>query len=170
MNKDFINATRQTAIYKLKEGTKGSYYWFSGSRCLPNRISLSIGGEYSKVQKKGRNLQDAIAGQLISTFKVCESSPLKMFRPYCCRTQIWQKAEYPALFGYGTLGITGEDGRIFDTKDLIVLRCNSNCDIVKVHIFNGLGTPDAVLDVMGFVNELEKGEFEQVSINQEGRL
>ena len=53
---DFIASTLQQATYRLKEGTKSSYYWQSGIKILPERLSISGNSEFTKVARKGRNL------------------------------------------------------------------------------------------------------------------
>lgn len=137
MTRQFIEAVKQEAFYTLKEGTQISYYHSSGTRILPNRLSISRGGEITKVAKKGRNLLHPVIGQLMGRFRKEEISPLKRFKPYECRTQIWQIPEYPLFIGYGTIGICDKDGRInrgSDTGDLVVLT-TSDRNWKTIHIF-----------------------------------
>ena len=73
---DFIASTLQQGTYRLKEGTKSSYYWQSGTKILPDRLSISKESEMTKVARKGRNLLHSLAGQMVGTFKIHEESSL----------------------------------------------------------------------------------------------
>jgi hypothetical protein len=149
---DFIASTLQQATYKLKEGTKSSYYWQSGTRILPDRLSISKESEMTKVARKGRNLLHSLAGQMVGTFKMNEESPLKQFKPFTCRTQIWAVDEYPLFIGYGTTGITNEEGGVTDTGDLVVFYSTDNWSTIQISFFRGLGNPDYLLDCMEYLN------------------
>lgn len=152
MNIDFIASTMKEATYTLKADTKGSYYWASGSRILPDRLSISKESQLTAVARKGRNLQHPIAGQMVGSYKKDEESPLKVNKPYVCRTQIWQVEEYPLFIGYGTTGISGEDGKIHDTGDLIVFFTPDNWQSIRVFFFTGMGSPEHLLECMEFCN------------------
>lgn len=156
MEKNFILATMQIAIYKKKEDTQTSYLWDSGVKLLPNRLSLSREFEMASVSRKGRNLMDTKVGQMLSTFTKKEESPLKRFKPYSCRTQIWQKAEFPLLLGYGTSGITSESGKIIDTKDLLVFYTPDDWQTMEIYIFVGMGVPESIMEAMEVANEIVK--------------
>jgi hypothetical protein len=124
MARQFIEAVKQDAVYNLKEGTQSSYYHTSGARILPKRLSISRESEMTKVAKAGRNLLHPVIGQLIGRFTREETSPLKRYKPFFCRTQIWQVPEYPLFIGYGSIGISNNEGKInraSDTGDLVVL-------------------------------------------------
>ena len=149
---DFIASTLQQATYRLKEGTKSSYYWQSGTKILPDRLSISKESEMTKVARKGRNLLHALAGQMVGTFKIHEESPLKLFKPFTCRTQIWAVDEYPLFIGYGTIGITNEEKGITDTGDLVVFYSPDNWFTIQISFFRGLGNPDYLLQCMEFLN------------------
>ncbi len=119
----FIAAAMQETLYQRKPGTSSSFYYQAGCRILPNRLSISR-DELSMVRKKGRNLIHPVIGQLIGQFTKGEESPLKANFPYVVRTQIWQIPEYPLFIGYGSIGISNEEGtmdRESDTGDLIIL-------------------------------------------------
>lgn len=123
MNTTLIEALCKKAIYQRKEGTSSSYYWQSGSRILPNRMSISKERELSHVSRNGRNLLHPIIGQIKGTFTRQEDSPLKQHSPFSIHTQLWQVPEYP-LNPYGTIGISGENGKITrecDFGDLVVV-------------------------------------------------
>lgn len=155
---DMIKASYQEAIYNKKQGTATSYYWKSGSKILPNRVSIR-NIEITKVAKKGRNLQDPFAGQFLATFTIKEQSPLKLHKPYNVRTQIWQHEYYPQFIGYGTLGISDAEGRVTDKSDtgdlLVFYSKDADWQTIRIFIFAGMGrTPDARDAAMRYANKL----------------
>lgn len=158
MDKDYIAANFQEAIYTLKEGTKSSYYWHEGSTILPNRLSISKETEMTSVRKKGRNNIDPTAGQMVSTFRKDEASPYKVQKPYVCRTQIWQKAEYPLFIGYGTAGITNKEGQVEDTGDLLVFFTPDQWQTIRIFIFAGMGNPNNLLEAFDYANKFLSNE------------
>ena len=132
----FIEAAMQESLYQRKPGTTSSYYFESGSRILPNRLSISR-DELTMVRKKGRNLLHPVIGQLIGQFTQVEESPLKQNKPYVVRTQIWQIPPYPLFVGYGSIGISNQEGIIdrgSDTGDLIILESEDQ-DWERIQIF-----------------------------------
>lgn len=153
---EFIASTLQEATYKLKEGTKSSYYWQSGTNILPERLSISKESEMTKVARKGRNLIHSLAGQMVGTFKKNEESPLKAVKPFICRTQIWAVDEYPLFIGYGTTGITNDEGKITDTGDLVVFYTPDNWSTIRISFFRGLGKPDYLLYCMEYAQYIIK--------------
>lgn len=165
IHEEFISGCLQESMYKLKEGTKGSYYWQSGSRILPNRMTIQE-GQLTNVKKSGRNSLHKIAGQLLSAFSTKEESPLKKVKPYTFRTQIWSVPEYPLFIGYGTAGITTEieesyEGKIEvvkkvkDTGDLLLLYSDDSWKTIRIFFFAGLGTnPDYLIPCFKYANEL----------------
>ena len=58
---------------------------------------------------------------------------------YVVRTQIWQIPEYPLFIGYGSIGISNEEGKIdrgSDTGDLIILESeNPNWERIQIFFF-----------------------------------
>ena len=158
MNKNYIAANYQTCTYAIKEGTKSSYYWHEGSTILPNRLSISKESEMTNVRKKGRNNIDPFAGQMVGTFRKDEQSPYKIQRPYVCRTQIWQKAEYPLFIGYGTAGITNTEGCVEDTGDLLLFFTPDQWQTIKIFIFAGMGNPNNLLEAFEFANNILRKE------------
>lgn len=150
---EFIAANLQQATYHLKEGTKGSYYWHSGTNILPDRLSISKGAEMTLVAKKGRNLLHPLAGQMVGAFKVKEESPLKRYKPYACRTQIWSVDGYPLFIGYGTIGISNTEGSITDTGDLVVFYTPDYWDTIEIFFFRGLGKLDYLQPCMEYLNQ-----------------
>lgn len=144
MESNFIKANLLEMVYSKKEDTKCSYYWGGGAKILPNRLSISNEIEFTKVKKKGRNLIQATAGQMVGRFTKSETSPLKVFAPYDCRTQIWVLEEFPLFLGYGTIGISGENG-IQDIKDAVIFYSNDNWKTIRIYFFRGLGgNPESI--------------------------
>lgn len=140
MTNQFIEAIRQTAIYQRKEGTATSFYWASGTKILPQRLSISR-EEMRGTARKGRNLQHKVIGQIMGTFTKNESSALKKYAPYQLRTNIWQMDSFPTFIGYGTTGISNNMGKIdreSDIGDLVVLqKTGSDWKEIKIHYFPG---------------------------------
>ena len=160
LNCEFIRSAMKVAHYLLKEGTTTSYYWQQGCCELPNRLSISKGTEMTSVQRKGRNIQHPIVGQLLGEFKVAEESPLKQHKPFKVRTQIWQVPSYPTFIGYGTLGISNESGKVEDTGDLVVLYSSDQWRNIDIFYFAGMGNINDMEQVMKFLYNYV-GESEQ---------
>ena len=132
----YIQATMQEAWYQRKAGTLSSYYHNAGCRILPNRLSISR-DEFTMVRKKGRKLIHPVIGQLLGRFTKNEESPLKANSPFMVRTQIWHIPEYPLFIGYGSIGISNEEGKIdreSDTEDLVILEVEAP-DWERIRIF-----------------------------------
>lgn len=160
-----ISQSVQAAIYKHKEGTSTSYFWQSGSRIMPNRLSISRGSDMASVQRKGRNLQHTCIGQLLGKFTKVEESPLKQHKPYSVRTQLWQVPVHPEFIGYGTLGITGASGRVEgDTGDLVVLHTADDWESITVYYFAGMGSLNGLQQAMQIL-----GGYEEVNTKNEGQ-
>lgn len=140
MKEQFIEAIIKTSVYKRKQGTSTSYYRASGGEILPERLSISKESQMNQTAHKGRNLSK-VTGQLLGTFKKSESSPLKQYKPYNLRTNIWEDRDHPLFIGYGTIGISNEAGKIdrqSDTGDLIVLYSpDRNWDEIVIYFFAG---------------------------------
>ena len=141
MEKVFIEKILQEAVYLRKEGTAGSYYRASGASILPRRLSISFGTQMAQTALKGRNLQHEVVGQLLGTFTKEEQSPLKQFKPYIVRTNIFQDNDFPMLKGYGTIGISNHTGKVdrqSDRGDLVLLHCpERNQEEVRLFFFAG---------------------------------
>lgn len=154
-----LSQSMQMAAYKHKQGTSSSYYRQSGSRILPNRLSISRGCDMTSVQRKGRNLQHTNIGQLLGKFTKVEVSPLKQHYPFSVRTQLWQVPAHPECIGYGTLGITGTSGRVEgDTGDLVVLHTADDWDTISIYYFAGMGSLSGLQRAMQFLG----GHVEEV--------
>lgn len=154
MNSELTQSCILKAIYELKEGSKSSYYWKSGTTILPNRLSISHDSEMTKVQRKGRNLLEPTLGQLIGRFKQSENSSMKQFKPYNLRTQIWRKTAFPNLTGYGTIGISSyPDGNIRDTQDLLVVCADKEWKTIQVYIALGRGNVNSIEETLQYLDE-----------------
>lgn len=146
-------------VYVLKEGTASSYYCQSDS-ILPKRLSISFDFDMTKVQNKGRILAEGKCGQLMGNFTQAEESPLKKNKPYTCRTEIFRCIDYPLLFGYGTIGISNEQGKVTkqsDSGDLVVIHATDNFKVIHIYFFFGMGAVEYKEDVLSFVHDLVKG-------------
>ena len=55
---------------------------------------------------------------MLGCFTKNEESPLKQNAPYKIRTQIWSINEYPLFIGYGSIGISNNEGKITKESDL----------------------------------------------------
>ena len=165
MIQDFIGRSMEVATYTHKQDTASSYYWVKGSKILPNRLSISR-SQMSSVQRKGRNMIHPVAGQLLGSFKVTEESPLKQYKPYSVRTQIWQVPLYPKFIGYGTIGISGESGKVEgDTGDLIILYSSDHWANITTFYFAGMGNISDMEQVMKYLNPLvEAGQFDTIQV------
>lgn len=163
---DFFEKTLKQATYELKEGTNSSYYRQSGTTILPNRLSISKDNEMAKTALKGRNMMHQITGQMIGTFTKKETSILKQFKPYVCRTQIWQMDDYPLFIGYGTIGISNEKGRIdrnSDTGDLVVFFTPDRGKTIQIFFFPAM--EKKLNEIMKFLSEkyLYKTDFPEAA-------
>lgn len=147
----FLQESMRIAHYIHKEGTKTSYYYTSGAKVLPNRLSISH-IEITNVQRKGRNLMHPVSGQLLGKFTRAEESPLKQHKPFSVRTQIWQDPLFPAFIGYGTLGISSESGKVEgDTGDLVVLYTQDQWENITIFYFAGMANINDKEQVMKFL-------------------
>ena len=163
MIEEFISNAMQIACYEHKEGTASTYNWHQGSRILPNRLSISNGNEMTHVQRKGRNTIHPVVGQLIGKYVKSEQSPLKQYKPFAVRTQIWKVPLYPNFIGYGTLGISNESGKVEnDTGDLVVLYSTDQWQSIVIFYFAGMGNVNDMEQVMRFLHQLvESGMIEK---------
>ena len=150
---DYLLKLMKTEVYQLKDGTKTSYYWIDGDGNLPERLSINE-QEFTNVQRKGRNTMHPIAGQIVGKFKKNEQSPYKLHKPYTLRSQIWQYEDYPALMGFGTVGISDCSGKVEDVGDLMIFNRIDSTKI-KIRIFPAMGdNPDNIKQCLKFVDTL----------------
>lgn len=147
---NFLDAIMEHLVYTHKEDTKSSFYSENG--ILPNRFSFQR-CDFTKVTNVGRCSIEKKAGQLVGKFTKSENSPLKKYKPYTCRTEIFRCADFPLLIGYGTLGISESDGRVRnDNGDVVVLYSNDNLSTLHIFYFRNLKNPDYKWDILAFVN------------------
>lgn len=123
---------------------------------LPHRIGILQGTSMVSVGGSGR-ARRPLDAQMKGTFISVEESPYKQNKPYEVQTGLWRVPGERCLF-YGSIGITGANGRIDrDNGDLIVAR-TSNWRRVEIFIFRGLAGVDKQLDylpeVVGFIKGL----------------
>lgn len=145
---EFIKKQLSFALYSKKENATTGYCRIEGEDLLPQTIYLTDLGE----AKKGRQLGKCKAYSLSSNFTKKEMSCYKQYKPYQVRTSIWQSENYPQFIGYGTIGISGKDGKITresDTGDLIVLYSPDNNQTIGVYVLKGMGsTPDEAMEYL----------------------
>lgn len=138
----FIHGCMEEAIYQLKEGTSTSIYWLSGSRTLPNRMSIKKGmgfiqGKDSEKVKFGNSIK---IGEISGKFTKKEESPLKRFYPFAVYTSLFRRIDYPRIIAYGTIGISDEHAKkiVDDNGDLIVIDTD-DWKLFRILYFRGLG-------------------------------
>lgn len=151
----------EESIYQLKEGTSTSIYWQSGSRILPNRLSIKKGMGFIEGKQSGKvKFGNAVkVGELTGKFTRKEESPLKRFHPYAVFTSIFRKVEYPRLTAWGTIGISDEKtGKIEDDNgDLLVIDSD---DLVNYRFlyFRGLGDiPEHIEQALAYADNYLHG-------------
>lgn len=162
MNQLFIERVLQVAHYVRKPNTISSYAWESGCSYLPKTLTISKGDAIFTCAHKGRNLQTATKAQLKGGFTQKEESLLKQNKPYKVSTQIWELVNFPLLIGYGSIGITGTDGKITsdsDTGNLVILY-GEDKDWNRVRIYYGVGMLDYKEDVASYINSIILEEIE----------
>ena len=150
----FIQATIKSMVYRIKEDTQTSFYFMSGDKYFPNRLSISFHSEITKAQRKGRMLTNTIVGEIKGTFTQKEESPLKRNRPFNIHSKIFRCDEYPHITGFGTIAVTGNDGKITKNDEaglMIIQELEKGC--VKVFFMAGInGEPDSILSMMQYVS------------------
>ena len=155
MKNEFIMTICEDATYKKKEGTATSYYWKSGSRILPNRLSISP-NPLTHVQRKGRAISlGVIVGQCKGQFTRNEESKLKVCKPYYVTTSIWQNPDFLQFVGYGTIGVSDNNSSngISDWGDLLIFFSETpEWQTMRIFYFAGMGTdPEKLEEAMNYV-------------------
>jgi len=137
MNKEFFAANHKLSVYTLKPGTSTSYYYSSGAVLLPNRICITD-NQFAPAINSGVNRQKVV-GQIKATFAKKDTGTYKQNSPYHIHTNIWELPEYNLFWGYGSIGISNESGRIKETGDLVILYSASAArDEIEIHFFPGM--------------------------------
>jgi hypothetical protein len=143
---------REKAMKKsVQEQVESSEEWL-----LPHRINILRGESMASTKSSGR-ARNRFDAQLKSAFTKIEKSPYKQFKPYEVQTGL-RKAEGTQSYYYGSLGVTGINGRVDrDNGDLLVIR-TSDWNRLELFVFKGLAGRDKQLDylpeVMSFVKSL----------------
>ncbi len=133
----------------MKEDVKGLVA--GGLRnLLPFRIGILQGDACRGINHSGRGCR-AMDAQLKGAFTQAEISPYKQFPKYEVQTALWRVEGTRTLY-YGSVGITGPNGRIDrDNGDLLILRTEDFRE-VNIFIFRGLaGNPDNLQDAVEYV-------------------
>ncbi len=144
MNNRFIQSCHIPLYYKLKEGTKGSFYQKAGKRgILPNRISMGIFAQ-QKASKKDTIKLNELNGQ----YKKAEAGLYKELNKGRIHSSIWEAQGFPELYGYGILD---ERHQIYD---LLILESEDNLSAsLSIHIFRGLGKPDYLHEAFSYLRK-----------------
>ena len=157
---EFMSASFHEATYTRKEGTDTSYYWESGTRILPNRLSISR-NLLSDVKRKGRAIANGlIVGMCKGHFKIGEESPLKVSKPFNVTTAIWQHKDWLQFIGYGTLGFSDDSSEkgITDLGDLLIFYTeDADWKTIRIFFFAGMGSevdPDKLDYAMRYASTL----------------
>ena len=129
----------KAATYELKAGTSTSFCYQSGQQLLPKTLSISTRTGIGKVSRTGRGLLSKV-GQMKAGFTRAENSPYKVNKPYRVQTSIWQVENYRTIY-YGTIGITGETGRIEGDNGDLILFATADWKKLVVAVFVGLAEP-----------------------------
>lgn len=122
---------------------------------LPYRLQILKGDTMTPTARVGRASKPIVA-QLKADFISIEESPYKIHKPYKVHTGLWRVEGYQTYY-YGTIGITGGNGRIDqDNADLVIIH-TQDWQRLEVYIFRGLaGTHkqlDYLPDVMGYLTQ-----------------
>lgn len=123
---------------------------------LPLRITILRGDSMAVVNRSGRASRPLDA-QLKGKFTMNEESLYKQYKPYEVQTGLWKVNGYQSFFA-GSIGITGDNGKIDrDNSDLVVVH-TTDWQIIDVYVFRGLaGTQkklDFLPDVMGYLSKM----------------
>jgi len=156
MTTEFIERQFSLSAYRHKEGTNSTYVFQSGELLLPKNIYI-IRGEASMglVKNTGRGMLPKV-GTLKGRFTQGEHSKYKESQPYKVQTSLWRIEGRQSLF-YGTIGISGMDGKIScDYGDLLLLR-ELNWMELLIFIFRGFASKDSqqayLNDAIGFLKD-----------------
>lgn len=153
MNTQLLDRLTLVSTYQLKDGTSSSYYRISGSTILPNRLSMISG--MPNVSKSGRQIHRHAVASLQGKFTAKEDSPYKQYKPYVVRTTLWKSEDYPQFWGWGTIGITGKNGKVTpesDKGDLLVAYSSSDTSTIKIYTIAGMGkNPDTLEEGLAYI-------------------
>jgi hypothetical protein len=151
-------STIHESIYKLKDGTSTSYYWQSGSRILPDRMSISFGAELTHAEKRGRMLSEVVVGEIKGSFKKVEQSPLKQHPPFQIHSKIFRPELAESVLGYAVIGISNEEGKISrDSEEGLAAICNAGDGVLHIYFCSGVTNPSEKEWLLAVIDRKEKG-------------
>lgn len=58
----------------------------------------------------------------------------------------------PLFIGYGTIGVTNQEGKVEDTGDLLIFYTPDNWINIKIFHFIGMGNPENLLEAMEYAS------------------
>lgn len=158
MIRPFFESTMLESVYKIKEGTSTSYYWQSGSRILPNRLSISFGAELSWARREGRMLIENVVGEVKGRFTKAEQSPLKQNPPFGIHSKIFRPDHFPLVDGYAIIGITDKQGKITrNSEEGFVAFKKVEAGTFRIFFCAGITNPSEKEEALSFVNQKIKG-------------
>lgn len=152
VNFELANASERKKANQetIKKLVQSGEYWL-----LPHRIGVLVGTEMASSSGSGR-AGKRMDAQLKGAFTVLEVSPYKQHKPFEVQTGLWRVEGERTLY-YGTLGITGTEGKIIqDNGDLLLLR-TTDWRRLEIFIFKGLAGLNKQLDNLPEVVEYVKG-------------
>lgn len=132
----------------MAEDVKG--YVSGGARhLLPYRIGILQKDACREINHSGRGCKPIFC-QLKGAYTKNEISPYKQFKPYAVQTGIWRVEGERTLY-YGTIGITGPNGRTDKDMDLVLIHTEDFRE-VEVFVFVGLaGNPENLKSAVDYV-------------------
>ena len=150
MNSLFIEKCHSCLSYRLKEGTKASFYCKTGENgILPERLSLGI-----YAQKQNSRKDYLKKNEVNGIYKKTESGLYRMLNHGRIHTSIWEMPEFPEFYGYGEID---ERHGIYD---LIVLFSEDNCNkTFDIHIFRGMYKPEYIKKAFEFLRLKKKPQM-----------
>ena len=144
------SARRKAMKEDISGLVKGGEEWL-----LPHRVGILKGASMASVSGSGR-AKKPLDAQLKGSFTKVEDSPYKLNKPYEVQTGLWRVEGERCLY-YGSLGITGINGKVErDNGDLIIIR-TSDWQRVEIFIFKGLAGVNKQLDYLPEVVAFVKG-------------
>lgn len=113
---------------------------------LPMITSFLRGDKAPAISNTGRGSK-AKFGKLSGQFSTPEVSPYKQNKPWRMQTSLWEIDDYPTWY-YGTIGITGANGKIDrDNADLVILH-TTDWKRVEVYILKGMAGASNQVEVL----------------------
>lgn len=129
----------ESAIYEKKANTKNQYYWKSGCKIFPNRMSISFERLLTHPRRWGRATMNPI-GEVDGQFKIIEKSWLKQNKPFKLHSLIYKDKSHPLLAGYAIIAISETNGET--TKEIGTMIFHKKSDN-EIEIFFCKGITDS---------------------------